>query len=157
LANSPRYSSVVRSFPPVSTSITKSISLPVEGRLDSDKPHSTSSSAPFAGTARLQFIRISRAFSSSQSSRSRERRSEEHTSELQSPCNLVCRLLLEKKKKKVSQNPEITIPLQQSPNSFQLRPRSLPPVYPLLPLTISVSLVFSPTVAIRVPSLSHSE
>src|SRR5256885_4774634 len=33
------------------------------------------------------------------------RRSEEHTSELQSPCNLVCRLLLEKKKKKA-----ITLP-----------------------------------------------
>src|SRR2546426_5247261 len=32
--------------------------------------------------------------------RRRARRSEEHTSELQSPCNLVCRLLLEKKKKK---------------------------------------------------------
>src|SRR2546426_5722077 len=30
-------------------------------------------------------------------------RSEEHTSELQSPCNLVCRLLLEKKKKKKKQ------------------------------------------------------
>src|SRR5256885_9062733 len=29
-------------------------------------------------------------------------RSEEHTSELQSPCNLVCRLLLEKKKKERS-------------------------------------------------------
>src|SRR2546426_3743944 len=29
----------------------------------------------------------------------RPKRSEEHTSELQSPCNLVCRLLLEKKKK----------------------------------------------------------
>src|SRR3989454_7330224 len=28
------------------------------------------------------------------------KRSEEHTSELQSPCNLVCRLLLEKKKNK---------------------------------------------------------
>src|SRR5256885_8797717 len=28
-----------------------------------------------------------------------QQRSEEHTSELQSPCNLVCRLLLEKKKK----------------------------------------------------------
>src|SRR5256885_5223785 len=28
----------------------------------------------------------------------RQKRSEEHTSELQSPCNLVCRLLLEKKK-----------------------------------------------------------
>src|SRR5256885_10196774 len=41
---------------------------------------------------------------SRKSARSRERwrsassRSEEHTSELQSPCNLVCRLLLEKKK-----------------------------------------------------------
>src|SRR5437762_9731099 len=31
-------------------------------------------------------------------------RSEEHTSELQSPMYLVCRLLLEKKKKKKSQN-----------------------------------------------------
>src|SRR2546426_8407086 len=30
-------------------------------------------------------------------------RSEEHTSELQSPCNLVCRLLLEKKKKRQKQ------------------------------------------------------
>src|SRR2546426_9053324 len=33
-------------------------------------------------------------------------RSEEHTSELQSPCNLVCRLLLEKKKKKKQQRQE---------------------------------------------------
>src|SRR5256885_7263304 len=32
--------------------------------------------------------------------RRRRPRSEEHTSELQSPCNLVCRLLLEKKKNK---------------------------------------------------------
>src|SRR5256885_9790975 len=31
-------------------------------------------------------------------------RSEEHTSELQSPCNLVCRLLLEKKKKSAQQS-----------------------------------------------------
>src|SRR5688500_19791751 len=31
-------------------------------------------------------------------------RSEEHTSELQSPCKLVCRLLLEKKKKHYSQS-----------------------------------------------------
>src|SRR5256885_2706351 len=30
-------------------------------------------------------------------------RSEEHTSELQSPCNLVCRLLLEKKKQQPHQ------------------------------------------------------
>src|SRR5256885_6694790 len=35
-------------------------------------------------------------------------RSEEHTSELQSPCNLVCRLLLEKKK---TDKPTISISL----------------------------------------------
>src|SRR2546426_3517158 len=34
----------------------------------------------------------------------RAARSEEHTSELQSPCNLVCRLLLEKKKNKTRNN-----------------------------------------------------
>src|SRR5438093_6689505 len=34
----------------------------------------------------------------------RARRSEEHTSELQSLTNLVCRLLLEKKKNKISDN-----------------------------------------------------
>src|SRR5256885_8512833 len=33
-------------------------------------------------------------------------RSEEHTSELQSPCNLVCRLLLEKKK--ITKNTSLT-------------------------------------------------
>src|SRR2546426_6621428 len=36
--------------------------------------------------------------------RARFSRSEEHTSELQSPCNLVCRLLLEKKKNKKPSN-----------------------------------------------------
>src|SRR2546427_6026719 len=35
---------------------------------------------------------------------SRRKRSEEHTSELQSQSNLVCRLLLEKKKKKESKS-----------------------------------------------------
>src|SRR5256885_9462537 len=35
-------------------------------------------------------------------SRTDLRRSEEHTSELQSPCNLVCRLLLEKKKQTIT-------------------------------------------------------
>src|SRR5688500_19816823 len=33
----------------------------------------------------------------------RYQRSEEHTSELQSPCNLVCRLLLEKKNQEIKQ------------------------------------------------------
>src|SRR5256885_6629783 len=42
-------------------------------------------------------------------------RSEEHTSELQSPCNLVCRLLLEKKKKN-----SITKSLRTIPCAAQL-------------------------------------
>src|SRR3989454_9242515 len=42
------------------------------------------------------------------SSQLRRCRSEEHTSELQSPCNLVCRLLLEKKKKKQRNKNKIT-------------------------------------------------
>src|SRR6478735_12635137 len=40
-----------------------------------------------------------RTFRSGSAAKSGDPRSEEHTSELQSPCNLVCRLLLEKKKK----------------------------------------------------------
>src|SRR5256885_8467706 len=52
-------------------------------------------------------------------------RSEEHTSELQSPCNLVCRLLLEKKKKghcstncndniRYSAHPRVSVPVAHS-------------------------------------------
>src|SRR2546426_8184086 len=39
-------------------------------------------------------------------------RSEEHTSELQSPCNLVCRLLLEKKKKRTRRDTTHTTELE---------------------------------------------
>src|SRR5688500_489945 len=42
--------------------------------------------------------RSGREFYSRAARLTRDARSEEHTSELQSPCNLVCRLLLEKKK-----------------------------------------------------------
>src|SRR5256885_7950656 len=38
-------------------------------------------------------------------------RSEEHTSELQSPCNLVCRLLLEKKKHSTHVSREWPVPM----------------------------------------------
>src|SRR6266446_6284417 len=41
---------------------------------------------------------LNKAFADAYQMENRARRSEEHTSELQSPCNLVCRLLLEKKK-----------------------------------------------------------
>src|SRR2546426_4191281 len=46
--------------------------------------------------------------------RAREQRSEEHTSELQSPCNLVCRLLLEKKKKKTTISNTSTLSIMTS-------------------------------------------
>src|SRR5256885_10028718 len=49
-------------------------------------------------------------------------RSEEHTSELQSPCNLVCRLLLEKKKNRihVSRSPSVN-PQQSLSQTFLLQ------------------------------------
>src|SRR2546426_4806076 len=55
---------------------------------------SNSRNAAFTARACASRIRSSRPRNAASD------RSEEHTSELQSPCNLVCRLLLEKKKKK---------------------------------------------------------
>src|SRR5256885_8295989 len=49
----------------------------------------------------------------------RPRRSEEHTSELQSPCNLVCRLLLEKKK-----NTRVIVRLSFHSHAFPITPLS---------------------------------
>src|SRR5256885_5823315 len=51
------------------------------------------------------------------------RRSEEHTSELQSPCNLVCRLLLEKKKHnhRSCLSPRLPAPLTRQPLPPSLR------------------------------------
>src|SRR5256885_6522284 len=48
-----------------------------------------------------------------------QERSEEHTSELQSPCNLVCRLLLEKKKKIKKKHPNNQI--HKNDNNTKLR------------------------------------
>src|SRR2546426_5934149 len=48
-------------------------------------------------------------------------RSEEHTSELQSPCNLVCRLLLEKKKKQYYSRPQYLSTISRLPTT----PRSV--------------------------------
>src|SRR5256885_8879442 len=56
-------------------------------------------------------------------------RSEEHTSELQSPCNLVCRLLLEKKKKR-------TAPLSRSTTNTKSS-------HALLPAPTTTSIPFS--------------
>src|SRR5256885_13312308 len=56
-------------------------------------PGSKSSASPSVSQCSLSRFRFFSSWAA-------ESRSEEHTSELQSPCNLVCRLLLEKKKKR---------------------------------------------------------
>src|SRR2546426_8268794 len=56
--------------------------------------------ATSAAARTLRIVSLMVALLRSAATAARIRRSEEHTSELQSPCNLVCRLLLEKKKKK---------------------------------------------------------
>src|ERR1022692_3535648 len=53
---------------------------------------------PYTTLFRSSWIRTDRAGRRGHNRGRCSRRSEEHTSELQSPCNLVCRLLLEKKK-----------------------------------------------------------
>src|SRR2546426_3197636 len=59
---------------------------------------STWLTAIVSNCARMQLRRRPSQIHVSLDERIGEERSEEHTSELQSPCNLVCRLLLEKKK-----------------------------------------------------------
>src|SRR5256885_8322769 len=66
--------------------------LPRPGRVAADAPRP----GPGAGRPPRQ---CGRAPAKPQAVSVPQCRSEEHTSELQSPCNLVCRLLLEKKKK----------------------------------------------------------
>src|SRR3989454_9353328 len=67
-------------------------------------PLSTLTSVPVAAHSQLQVFRRCRGRGHrNERPAAVSERSEEHTSELQSPCNLVCRLLLEKKKKKERQ------------------------------------------------------
>src|SRR3989454_1695948 len=61
-------------------------------------PTCTSSARLAPGRSRANGPTRQRSPSSASSRCEKASRSEEHTSELQSPCNLVCRLLLEKKK-----------------------------------------------------------
>src|ERR1022692_2330691 len=68
-------------------------------------------------------------------------RSEEHTSELQSPCKLVCRLLLEKKKKKKKKNKQI--PINNTSKKRKLtRLRRCVLCFPLRGFLLSRRLVF---------------
>src|SRR5438876_6841610 len=53
----------------------------------------------------------------------REDRSEEHTSELQSPVHLVCRLLLEKKKNTATPDHTRSFTMNATPATYTTRPR----------------------------------
>src|SRR5256885_12381470 len=69
-------------------------------------------------------------------------RSEEHTSELQSPCNLVCRLLLEKKKK-TSLHHQISQyrgRARSDPTQLQMRKTHARLGHQLIPLTVALSV-----------------
>src|SRR5436305_7548522 len=67
-------------------------------------------SRPFAPSTRLVFYRLAPGGSGERDNEDdrKQARSEEHTSELQSRPHLVCRLLLEKKKKKINKKIIIT-------------------------------------------------
>src|SRR5690242_21160099 len=58
---------------------------------------------PFGRSRDVRLVILRSDGTSSQPDQRQKTRSEEHTSELQSHVNLVCRLLLEKKKKKTKQ------------------------------------------------------
>src|SRR3989454_7958608 len=81
------------------TTLFRSVETPWNGSLESTLPRTKKYYRPRDGKAQRVAAferRLGRMFTPAFY---REFRSEEHTSELQSPCNLVCRLLLEKKKK----------------------------------------------------------
>src|SRR5256885_12136858 len=84
------YTTLFRSFRPTArASLPSRTTPPSTNTATESSDASTSSSTSVA----------SQPATTEEPSTSSASRSEEHTSELQSPCNLVCRLLLEKKKK----------------------------------------------------------
>src|SRR5205807_7347141 len=86
----PIYSSSVTKF-----GVTMSDSIPASARSASSRCVTVSGEPTTRKSSHIRSkLGISPPCSLSSTAR---RRSEEHTSELQSPCNLVCRLLLEKK------------------------------------------------------------
>src|SRR5256885_8703604 len=94
---------------------------------------------------------VSRTSSSARPSR--RRRSEEHTSELQSPCNLVCRLLLEKKKFLARREHEAHV---RGVNQFDAQPEPRGPQTrfdELIRRAICLCLRALPFVAVRAPYL----
>src|SRR2546430_6163527 len=84
--------------------------------------------------------------------RQRARRSEEHTSELQSQSNLVCRLLLEKKKSRRARACAAALAAIVAPALEEVSPRSIPfPVWIQAPGSMPVLFLLAPTA----PSRTH--
>src|SRR2546426_7243901 len=83
---------------PYTTLFRSDVAVPAGGQHDADRWHiGRCHPSPLENDVNERPARASVAVSE------RVDRSEEHTSELQSPCNLVCRLLLEKKKQTAHQ------------------------------------------------------
>src|SRR5690348_18211057 len=85
--------------------------------------------------ARWQQRRIRQDF---RQGRKHELRSEEHTSELQSPVHLVCRLLLEKKKKNIYKNIQLLVVIVQL---LHWHIHSIIPALTLSPLSFRLRLI----------------
>src|SRR5256885_11048464 len=68
-------------------------------------------------------------------------RSEEHTSELQSPCNLVCRLLLEKKKFQSNRYPGVISTCSRVINPLENTAGCPNLIWQLIRATISLHLL----------------
>src|SRR5690348_17646724 len=84
-------------------------------------PYTTLFRSPFSGARSVRSVRSARSLRSEVRSEERSAtssrcagRSEQHTSELQSPVHLVCRLLLEKKKHERHQRLHVLPPLPGS-------------------------------------------
>src|SRR5205807_1038244 len=77
--------------------------------------------------------------------------SEEHTSELQSPCNLVCRLLLEKKNSTRPDEPYLCFQAQESEGYARDEPRPLTQ-QALLAFGVVPSGRSGPNAELKVPS-----
>src|SRR5260370_6598319 len=74
---------------------------PARTRPNCQTPMPSAGSSAFASLLRTDHAMIAAAVMHTNQASRIDRRSEEHTSELQSHLNLVCRLLLEKKKKHI--------------------------------------------------------
>src|SRR5256885_10307861 len=80
------------------TTLFRSLTRRLPIALKNAVPKSMSKAAPFGRACETDVPSVPKLLPCKERSTVAANRSEEHTSELQSPCNLVCRLLLEKKK-----------------------------------------------------------